>query len=124
MLDFGVEIEFTVPVSQSQHTVAAALSAVGIVTVASNYSHATTRHWKTVYDGSITPEGGRQGMELVSPVLNAATGFDAIKKVCEVLAALDAKTNASTGLHVHFSGARCRGAKAARKLLCRARRAI
>lgn len=93
---FGVEFEaFGVNMS----TLSDALNAAGIYTVIENYNHTTRRHWKIVTDASIN---GRQGFEVVSPILEGEAGIEEMKKVCRVLNECGAKVNRSCGTHVHI----------------------
>lgn len=93
---FGVEIEAH---GIAKADLANALRQVGIYTKCEGYNHTTRRHWKVIYDSSIS---GNQGFELVSPPLNGEAGLQELEKVCEVLDNLGAKINKSCGLHIHF----------------------
>jgi Putative amidoligase enzyme len=57
--------------------------------------------WNAQSDGSIQPESGYVGVEVVSPILKGADGVRQIKAVCEWLKQVGAKVNKSTGFHVH-----------------------
>jgi hypothetical protein len=100
---FGVEIEFYC--SQSFTAVEAALRAAGVVVNNTSTTHngSSLTAWVLKYDGSLNapPAYSWHGMELVSPPISGAEGFDALKNVCRVLRTLGARVNRSTGLHVH-----------------------
>jgi len=53
--------------------------------------------WRLRGDGSL----GRNGVELVSPPLRGAEGFDQLRKACEALAEAGATVDRACGLHVH-----------------------
>ena len=96
---FGVEIEF---VGVSRARVAQALQNAGIDAQDAGYTHQTTDYWKLVSDASLSDRSGYTG-ELVSPILQGASGFEELRKVCEVLNSLDGLgVNRSCGLHVHL----------------------
>lgn len=110
MLSFGIEIEFIVPHSETQGTIAEAIERAGVPCYAAGYSHALDRfRWKIVSDGSLN---GGNGMELVSPPLFVP---DQVSTVCQVLAGKGATVNRSCGLHVHI-GARDLPVPALKKL--------
>ena len=67
------------------------------------YNHEDNNTWfKIVSDGSIY---GSDGNEVVSPVLKGNKGLNSLQTLCESLAAVGARVNRSTGLHVHFGAA-------------------
>lgn len=88
---FGIEIESTIP--------------TGALPVGSYTNGATSdllpAGWTVKYDSSIRAGRGRQGAEIVSPVLKGADGLRQIKAVCQTLNQLGARVNRSCGLHVH-----------------------
>ncbi len=57
--------------------------------------------YRLVPDGSIR---GEYPVECVTPVLKGNRGFNSLKACCESLAAVGARVNTSTGLHVHIGG--------------------
>lgn len=92
---FGIEIEAVgVPMAD----VARALNAAGIPTYIEGYNHTTKSHWKIVTDASLS---GQHAFELVSPILEGASGLCQVDTVGKVLTQLGAKVNKSCGLHVH-----------------------
>lgn len=74
------------------------ITAAGIECFDAGYSHQTHSQWKVVRDGSLTNGGG---LEVVSPVLRGADGFDQVRKVCAALATVGARVDRTCGLHVH-----------------------
>lgn len=90
----GVEIEcFNI----NKQVVIDALNAERINAIATGYNHTDYADtYKLGYDGSIC---GRDGCEVVSPVLRNLTS---LKKVCKVINEAGAQVNKSCGLHVHF----------------------
>jgi hypothetical protein len=115
-LDFGIEIECLFPANVTGLTqtmikqrvargVAVDLTDAGVPTEFQGYNHRLTATWKIVTDMSLSAPTGYVGLEIVSPPLNEENGIPAIRKVCETLARLGAKTNRSCGFHVHI-GAR------------------
>jgi hypothetical protein len=103
MLTFGVEIECLVPTAARtrlhQEIVAAGVPCRDVM----RYHSGTDRdNWKLEVDGSLRPDVGTVGIEVVSPPLELTTAsFEQIEKVCRVLNTLDASVNRSCGLHVH-----------------------
>jgi len=97
---FGVEIE-----CYNAQPVDVVLQARerGLAMQSERYNHTDNdRYYKLVSDCSIR---GNDPIECVSPVLNGGnTGFDSLKTCCDVLNAIGAKVNRSTGLHVHVGG--------------------
>ncbi len=92
---FGIEIEAVgVPMAE----VARALNAAGIPTCVEGYNHITKSHWKVVSDSSLS---GQYAFELVSPILQGASGLCQVETVGRVLTEIGAKVNKSCGLHVH-----------------------
>ena len=96
---FGVELEFYLPVGQTHETLAAAIRAVGVMCQAEMYGHTSRTYWKVTTDGSLGDF--TRGTELVSPPLSGEAGFDALRKVCNLLTSLRCKVNRKCGLHVH-----------------------
>jgi len=102
---FGVEMEM---VGVTKEQVAAALTAAGIPCQTSYYGSPNSSFWKAQPDGSVQVTHANQGQgscELVSPILRGEAGLATIRRVCAVLATINAKVNKKCGLHVHM-GAR------------------
>ena len=58
--------------------------------------------WNAQRDGSLRTRLRRyQGVEIVSPVLKGQDGLEQVRKVAKLLNRMDAKVNATCGLHVH-----------------------
>lgn len=94
---FGVELEcFNVPMD----TVVNALNMAGIPTVRTHYSGNDYTKFQIKHDGSIQ---GTNGFEMVSPILEGEAGIATIRKACEIITALGAQVNQSTGFHVHHN---------------------
>ena len=96
-LTFGVEIEcYNVLRSDLINQVRQRSIAIE----SEGYNHNDNeRYYKIVSDGSIC---GANGQEVVSPILKGENGMNSLKMVCDSLAAVGAKVNRSTGLHIHF----------------------
>lgn len=96
----GIEIEFF---GVHRNTVVNALRNAGIDVAWEGYTHRTARHWKLVYDSSVTAQGTGIGfgLELVSPPLNETEMTRQLKIVCKVLDQIGAKVDRTCGLHVH-----------------------
>lgn len=77
--EFGVEFE---AYNVNKTTLRNKLVAAGINCEVAGYTHATTRYWKIVTDGSLS---GTNTFELVSPILRGEQGLDEVMKVCRVL---------------------------------------
>lgn len=90
---FGLEIEFI----GDPYALERELRARGIAVVREAYNHTTRSHWKIVPDGSL----GRNGAELVSPILRGDAGREQVRKVGAALSAAGCRVDRSTGLHVH-----------------------
>jgi hypothetical protein len=95
--EFGVEFE---AYNVNKTTLRNKLVAAGINCEVAGYTHATTRYWKIVSDGSLS---GTNTFELVSPILRGEQGLDEVMKVCRVLKQCNAKVNRSCGTHVHIN---------------------
>lgn len=94
---FGVEIE-TVGIRLAQAE--AAVMGLSIACQNNGYTHGNTHTWKCVPDGSLR---GRDGTaEIVSRVLSGASGLQEMRRVMKALKSAGAKTNRSTGMHVHI----------------------
>lgn len=93
---FGVEFE---AFGVNRTLLCAKLNEAGINCHIEGYNHNTRNHWKIVNDSSIV---GRDGFEVVSPVLNGAQGMAQVETVCRVLKECNAKVNRSCGTHVHI----------------------
>jgi hypothetical protein len=93
---FGVELELTGP---SSSTILNALTAAGIrVRNVGTYRASNgNAAWELKHDGSVAGHG----LELVSPKLRGAAGFEQLRKVCEALTSVGATVNRTCGLHVH-----------------------
>lgn len=96
---FGVEIELVLPAGMNQSALAAAITAGGVVCNAEGYNHYTGANWKIVSDASV----GYDGCEVVSPPLLGDAGFEAVKKVSEVLVNVGCTIKKKCGLHVHVN---------------------
>ena len=90
---FGIECEFVGDTSLVEANVRIA----GELCQRMGYTHAVQANWKIVSDSSILGPGG----ELVSPILAGLPGMRRLERACRGLAAAQARTNNSTGLHVH-----------------------
>lgn len=95
-LTFGVELEFIIPRGQDYHSIAAKISAAGVVCSFTGYDHNNGANWKVVTDASVPG-----GCEVVSPVLKGEEGFRQLRTVCNALTALRCKINTRCGFHVH-----------------------
>lgn len=94
---FGVELEcFNVP----NQTVVDALNNAGIPAIRAGYSGNDYTKFQIKHDGSIQ---GSNGFEVVSPILEGEAGIATIRKVCEIITALGAQVNQSTGFHIHHN---------------------
>ena len=89
---FGVEIEFHGRTSR----LVAAMQQQGLSCHAIDYSHAVSRSWKIVPDGSVT-----NGAELVSPILFGEEGYEQLRKASRALVLAGCTVSTATGLHVH-----------------------
>ena len=90
---FGVELELF---GIERSRLVAGLREAGIEVQDEYYNHTTRAYWKIVGDGSVR---GDHALELVSPVLKGDEGMAELKKVCEVLKALNGRINATCGTH-------------------------
>ena len=92
---YGVEIEIARDgMRYDVHSIANTLNIAGINAQAESYNHTTRRHWKVTTDSSC-------GYEIVSPILKGYEGLEELKRVLEVLNAMDCKINRDCGIHVH-----------------------
>lgn len=90
----GVEIECY---NLNKSVVLAALRAERVNAIETGYNHTDYADiYKLGYDGSIC---GRNGCEVVSPILH---NLSSLKKVCKVINEAGAQVNKSCGLHIHF----------------------
>jgi len=96
-----VEIEFMVSQNIGVAGVVEALAAQGLTCSFAGYTHEVRSTWKLVTDGSLRAARGDMGLELVSPPMAGADGFEQLRKACAALATVNAKINRSCGLHVH-----------------------
>lgn len=93
---FGVEIEaFGIKMQELETE----LRNAGINTNAEGYNHQTRDHWKIVRDASLQ---GANSFEIVSPKLQGEDGLRQLKTVLLITRGLEAKTNKSCGVHIHF----------------------
>lgn len=113
-LTFGVEIEFLAPPTMSHAAIANALTLSAGLLVTDGSRNQRASSWKVCNDGSVNAPG-RQGAELVSPVLTVDQ-LDQIDKVCRGLSQLGAVVNRSCGLHAHI-GARTLPLDAVKRLV-------
>lgn len=96
---YGIEIETMVPNKQE---LARKLSQAGVPNNIEGYNHNdSTVNWKLTTDSSIDACERYVSVEIVSPILRGEEGLDQIRKVCRVLAEVNAKVNKSCGMHVH-----------------------
>jgi hypothetical protein len=103
---FGVEMEFF---GTTPERVVEEFTARGLACHFEGYNHVTRSHWKIVTDVSVNAAGtsatsrnGRgSGLELVSPILSGADGFEALRLACEAMEAAGAKVDRTCGVHVH-----------------------
>lgn len=93
---FGVEIE---AFGVSRQELETELANAGINIRTESYNHQTRDNWKIVTDASIR---GEQGFEIVSPKLQGENGLRQLKTVLLITRGLEAKTNKSCGIHIHF----------------------
>jgi len=109
---FGVELEcFNV----ERSVVVGALNMAGFRATQSEYRGDNYSVWQIKQDGSIQ---GRNAFEVVSPILQGEDGIQEVRKVCEILTALGAEVNTSTGFHVHHDASNW-GVKEFRNLMKR-----
>lgn len=91
-MTYGVELEVMLPATHVM-PVGAYHAGVQIAGLPSG--------WNAQRDGSLRPDPGYYGVEIVSPVLRGAEGLKQIVEVCKWLQSIGAKVNRSTGCHVH-----------------------
>lgn len=94
-MKFGIELECY---DVDMDTVATTLNSNGIQAAVAGYMGRAYNIWQIKTDGSIS---GRNGFEVVSPVLEGEEGIQQVRKVCRLLNDLNAKVNTSCGFHVH-----------------------
>lgn len=101
---FGIEIE-VVDVKGGTHQVADALNAAGICARATDYTHEAPKgFWRVTTDASLECSCcgyDTHTAEVVSPILKGMDGYYQLVRVLQVLKAIGANTNHSTGIHVH-----------------------
>ncbi len=95
---FGVEFEMLV---RNRQELESRLTQLGIQAFQTGYDHQMTTKWKIGADSSIRTETGYAAVELVSPKLFGAHGFDAVRKILGAAGETGSKVNASCGFHVH-----------------------
>lgn len=93
---FGVEIE---AFGITQRELETELANAGINIRTESYNHSTRDNWKIVTDASIR---GENGFEIVSPKLQGEDGLRQLKTVLLITTGLEAKTNKTCGIHIHF----------------------
>lgn len=103
-LKFGIELETT---GLGREALARALAEVLEGTARAeargwSVSDLQGRTWHVVRDASLS--GGDQSGEIVSPILTYAD-LDRVQAVVRAVRAAGAKTDASTGIHIHVDGA-------------------
>lgn len=94
-LTFGIEFETTAPFGTVQ---------VGSYHSAGIQIPFLPLGWVAKTDGSIVASSGREGVEVISPILKGANGLEQVLLVINELNARGFKVNNSTGLHVHVGG--------------------
>ena len=95
---FGVEFEMLI---RNRQELENKLAQIGLPAFQTGYDHSMSSKWKLGQDGSIRTEPGYGSVELVSPKLFGAQGFDAVRKVLGASNEVGSKVNTSTGFHVH-----------------------
>lgn len=92
-LTFGVEMELFLPRGSVR---------VGAYHRGIELGGEFPRGWNAQRDGSLhTDLRGYEGVEVVSPILRGRDGLDQVRKVADLLRRMDARVNASAGVHVH-----------------------
>ena len=99
---FGVEFEGFVRSSHGIEGLGRSLTDAGISTVNLGYTHALMNEWKIVPDGSVNGLAGYSPLELVTPKLFGAYGFQLLRKALDAWKEAGAGVNASCGTHVHI----------------------
>ncbi len=110
---FGVEIECIVPYSKAAERQGLAwdrwlaASLEEMTGMPFNRGQYSGEQWGIKSDGSLNTAGLDRSrtwlaLEVVSPVLRPADGYEKLTKVCNALISLGTKVNASCGLHVHI----------------------
>ena len=104
-LTFGVEIECYAPSDATDRNGESAfdfaqstLEDAGLYAVNTGYTHRVTDYWKIVSDASL----GRNGVEIVSPILRGEAGMSELKKAVQAMKDAGFSVNTTTGTHVHF----------------------
>jgi len=96
---FGVEME-CVGGRHNRGAVVRAVRDAGFTVAHNSYvNHYDESMWVVGYDGSLE---GNNTMEIKSPILKGAEGFQAIRRFTRVLNELGVRVNRSCGLHVHI----------------------
>ena len=99
---FGVEFEGFVRSSHGIEGLGRSLTDAGISTVSLGYTHALMNEWKIVPDSSVNGLAGYSPLELVTPKLFGAYGFQLLRKALDAWKEAGAGVNASCGTHVHI----------------------
>jgi hypothetical protein len=104
-LSFGVEIECYAPSDDANRNFESSydfaqstLENAGLYAVNTGYTHRVTEYWKVVSDASL----GRNGVEIVSPILYGESGMADLKKAVTAMKEAGFTVNTTTGTHVHF----------------------
>ena len=89
---FGVEIEFN---TLRNGVVADLQNTANVDIVVERWNTTTRNHWKVITDSSC-------GRELVSPILQGASGLEDLERALAALNRLDPVVNSRCGVHVHL----------------------
>ena len=92
-ITFGVEIECLFPAGQQPERIGQYHHGIQVEGLPAG--------WNSQRDGSLQPDAGFVGVEIVSPILRGTDGLAQIKAVCDWLRSKGVKVNKSCGLHVH-----------------------
>jgi hypothetical protein len=105
---FGIELEFN---GCSRQQVVRELRRLypGFPVEQQHYNHRVQDVWKMITDASVNgtdtddedSDGCGEGLELVSPVLNGASGYRQVEQVLEAINNVGGEVDRSCGLHVH-----------------------
>lgn len=108
---FGIEIEFN---GVSRSTVVSRIlnNHPGFPVEVQSYNHSVTSVWKLITDSSVNGTGVHdddddddyddgEGLEMVSPILVGAEGFEQLQQVVSSIREVGGDIDSSCGLHVH-----------------------